>query len=88
MNLGFAYAAVGDLKQALSAFHQAVMIARQAGSPLISVISLSHIAELQMYQGQLAAAQTTYEQALRLASDKTGRHLPIAGMPLIGLGEL
>lgn len=87
-NLGFAFVAIGDLDQALKALHQAVKMAKQAGSPLISAISLSHIAEIQIAQGHLRAAEITYEQALRLASDKSGRRLPIAGMPLIGIGEL
>jgi LuxR family maltose regulon positive regulatory protein len=88
MILGFAFTAVGDLEQSLNIFHQAVQIARQGDSPLISVISLSHIAELQIHQGNLEAARATYEHALSLSSDKSGKRLPIAGMPLIGLGEI
>jgi LuxR family maltose regulon positive regulatory protein len=87
-NLGFAFAAVGDLEQAIRSLRQAAQIAQQAGSPLIRVISLAHIAELQVAQGQLKMAQATYEQALNIASDKVGKRLPIAGMPLIGLGEI
>lgn len=87
-NLGFACAAVGDAEQAIRVFHEAAAIARQANSPLVSVISLSHIAELQVAQGHLRAAHVTYKRALELATDAAGKRLPIAGMPLIGLAEL
>ena len=41
-----------------------------------------------MLQGKLRAARSLYQQALDLAVDEKGAPLPIAGMALIGLGEL
>ncbi len=87
-NMGFAYTASGDLEESMAALQKAVQIANQASIPLISVISLSHIAELKISQGHLSTAERYYIQALDLATDQSGKHYAIAGMPLIGLGEI
>jgi LuxR family maltose regulon positive regulatory protein len=55
---------------------------------MIATLALSHHAELHMMRGKLRAAEALYEQALALAVDDEGESLPIAGMALIGLGEL
>ncbi len=67
---------------------QVIRMSQEIGNPLIAVAALSHQARLQMRQGRLQLAHATLEQALQLATDPQGRHLPIASEALIGLGDL
>jgi LuxR family maltose regulon positive regulatory protein len=63
-------------------------IGQRAGNAMAAVSALSHLAEMEMSQAHLSQAKDTFEQALMLAQDQHGRRLPVAGMPLIGLGEV
>ena len=85
---GFSHLWLGDFEAASQALEQAAEIGQEAGNVMIAVTALCHRAELHLLQGELQAARRRYEQALELAVDGEGAPLPIAGMALIGLGEL
>lgn len=86
--LGFSCMWRDDLDGASQAFDQAIQISQEAGNVMIATLALCHCAEVHMMQGKLRAARSLYEQAMALAVDDKGAPLPIAGMALIGLGEL
>jgi LuxR family transcriptional regulator, maltose regulon positive regulatory protein len=85
---GFSYLWLGDFEAARQALEQAAEIGQEAGNVMIAVTALCHRSELHLLQGELRAARRRYEHALELAVDGEGAPLPIAGMALIGLGEL
>jgi len=55
---------------------------------LLAVIGLSNLGELRFKQGRLREAEEVFTRALDRATDVGGQRLPIAGEPLIWLGEL
>jgi len=55
---------------------------------LLSVIGLCNLGELRVKQGRLREAERTFRRALNRAQDAAGERLPIAGEPLMWLGEL
>jgi LuxR family maltose regulon positive regulatory protein len=87
-NLGMAHLMRGDLETGAQILENLARIGQRAGNAMAAVSALSHLAEIEMSQAHLFRAREIYEQALTLAQDRHGRRLPIAGMPLIGLGEL
>jgi LuxR family maltose regulon positive regulatory protein len=87
-NLGFSHLWHGDFAAASRALEQAIRMGRSTGNVMIAVVAACHLAEIRMMQGHLAEARALYEQAQGWAIDEEGRRLPIAGMALIGLGEL
>ena len=78
----------GDLEAGIQALDEVARMSQETGNVMIAVAALSHLAKLRMRQGLLHEAKAIYEQALALAVDKQGQRLPIAGEPLMGLGEL
>ena len=54
----------------------------------LSVMGLSNLGELRLKQGRLCEAERLFDQALARATDRQGRRVPIAGVPLTWLGEL
>jgi LuxR family maltose regulon positive regulatory protein len=86
--LGLNYMYQGDVKAATPALEEAARIGQQVGNFMNAVLALCHLAELSMIQGRLYEARARYEQALELVLDDRGREWPVAGVPLIGLGEL
>jgi LuxR family maltose regulon positive regulatory protein len=87
-NLGMSYMLSGDLQAGTQIFDQAISTAQQSGNVMIAVSALCHLAELNMSQANLSEAENLYQQALPLATDERGQLRPIAGLALIGLGEL
>jgi LuxR family maltose regulon positive regulatory protein len=55
---------------------------------LLAVVGLCHLGELRVKQGRLREAERFFERALSWATDAGGDRLPVAGEPLIWLGEL
>jgi LuxR family maltose regulon positive regulatory protein len=86
--LGLSHLYSGDIVAATQALDEAARTSQQAGNLMNAVLALCHLAELSTLQGRLYAAKARYEQARELAVDGHGRPLPIAGMALIGLGQL
>jgi LuxR family maltose regulon positive regulatory protein len=52
------------------------------------VMILCELAEMRLRQLQVKEAEKLYHQALSIATDQDGNLLPIAGGPLIGLGDV
>jgi LuxR family maltose regulon positive regulatory protein len=86
--LGLNYMFGGDVAAAIRAFDETARIGQQAGNLVITVLSLTHLAELAHIQGELGRATALYERALQTATDERGRPKPIAGLALIGLGQV
>jgi LuxR family maltose regulon positive regulatory protein len=70
------------------ALEEAARAGQQAGNVMVAVMALCALAELCAALTQLPRAAELYRQALDLAAGERGQPLPIAGMALIGLGEL
>ncbi len=87
-NLGLAYEFSGEGGAAVNALTEAVTLSREQENIHILPIAMSHLGLLQMLQGHLHQAQKTYQQALQLATEVTGRASPLAGIAEIGLGNL
>jgi LuxR family maltose regulon positive regulatory protein len=78
----------GDILAATQAFEEAVRISQQTGNLMIRVLALCHLAQLSQLKGRLNEARSFYEQAFELAVDDRGRPRSVAGIALIGLGDL
>ena len=78
----------GNLVGGTQTLGEIVRMSQEAGNVMIAVMTTCTLAELHMTQGRLGQAKATYHQALELATDDQGQRLPIAGLALIGLGEL
>ncbi|MEW6228258.1 MAG: LuxR C-terminal-related transcriptional regulator [Bacillota bacterium] len=88
-NLGvITYMMGGDLETASRCFEEAVRLGRQVGNSMMAVVALCQLAEICIAYGQLHKARAQYELALESAVDEKGQRLPVAAMPLMGLGEL
>lgn len=86
--MGVSYALRGDMVRGNQTLDEAIRLSQRAGNLMTAVMGLCTFAETRMSQARLLEAKTIYEQALKLATDNSGTYLPIAGMALIGLGEL
>jgi LuxR family maltose regulon positive regulatory protein len=86
--LGGAYWSRGDVVASQRAFAQARATALKSGYPVMAVPSNCYVAEQQTKRGQLHTALATYQEALGWATVANGRLLPVAGFPLIKLGDL
>jgi LuxR family maltose regulon positive regulatory protein len=86
--LGLNYMYQGDVEAATPALEEAARISQQVGNFMNAVLALCHLAELCIVQGRLYEARARYEQALELVVDDRGHKWPVAGVPVIGLGEL
>jgi LuxR family maltose regulon positive regulatory protein len=86
--LATSYVSEGNVATGLQLLEDLGRKSHEAGNVLIAVMVLCNMAELSLRQGGLRQAQTLYQQALDQAIDAQGQRLPIAGMALIGLGEL
>ncbi len=80
--------AEGDLKAGVQALEDAVRMGRRAGNIMSTVMAKCIIGEVQVMQGNLADAEATYREALAWGSNSRGRPLPIAGMAMVGLGDI
>ncbi len=87
-NLGLVYMLTGDVGTAEPVFEEAVRVGRDTGNLMLTVIGLNRLAELHVTLGQLREAKTYYDWILELAVDARGNLSPIAGVALVGLGDL
>ncbi|GAB4201185.1 MAG: LuxR C-terminal-related transcriptional regulator [Roseiflexaceae bacterium] len=85
---GYPPAFRGDIGLATQAFERAAQIGRDSGSPLIVLLALCQLADLQVLQGRLRQAVTTYEQARAELTSHQRTRLTLEGLVLIGQGEL
>ncbi|MGD2158875.1 MAG: tetratricopeptide repeat protein [Anaerolineales bacterium] len=87
-NQAFYYLLKGEVAEGITALEESFRMGQQIGNPALSVMALSNLAEIHMYQGKLFKAKEQFQQALKLGVDSSGHPLPIAGMAMLGLGEL
>jgi LuxR family maltose regulon positive regulatory protein len=78
----------GDIVGSTQALDRIATASQEAGNVMIAVMTTCSLAELHLTRGQLGKAREIYQRALELATDERGQRLPIAGMALIGLGEI
>ncbi len=88
LSLSAAYLVADETVAGLQALEDATRSSRKAGNVMVAVVGLCTLAENYKKRGQLRKAQALFQQALDLAVDGRGQRLPIAGEPLMGLGEL
>jgi LuxR family maltose regulon positive regulatory protein len=86
--LGGAFWSLGEVVASQRAFAQARATALRSGTPVMAVPSNCYIAEQQTKRGKPQEAWATYREALAWATTSNGRRLPVAGFPLIKLGDL
>jgi LuxR family maltose regulon positive regulatory protein len=87
-NLGITHLMRGETETALHYLNESAKTGQKVGNVMSAVRALSNLAGLCMLQGQLTKAESIYKQALEFATDADGSRLPIAGNPLLGLGQL
>lgn len=85
-NLALAYEFSGDTREAVTTFERTIKLLREDANPHILPMAISHLAQLQVVQGQLRAARRTYEIALEAAQESP--HSPLNGIAYTGLGIL
>jgi LuxR family maltose regulon positive regulatory protein len=86
--LGLAQMYGGDFVAATQALEETARIGQKGGNAMNTVLALCHLAEISLVQGRLQEAKRRYEQAIESARGGRGELLPIAGMALIGLGQM
>ncbi|MDY7042269.1 MAG: LuxR family transcriptional regulator, partial [Chloroflexota bacterium] len=86
--LGGVHILRGDVTAAGEAMAQASTIGQRGGNVHVAVPALNALAEIQAQQGQLHLAWATAQEAVHLASDPSGKPLPIAGGAISALAEL
>jgi LuxR family maltose regulon positive regulatory protein len=86
--LGMCHLVSRDFETGRRLLDEAARISQKAGNVMIAVMTLCNLAELHMAEGHLDRARETYGQALERATSPQGRRFPVAGMALIGLGDL
>ena len=83
----FSYVSDGDLRANKQALAESAKAGLATGNLTIAVGALCQLARLSARQGHLRRAESLYQQALDTAVDGQ-QQLPIAGLALLGLGEL
>lgn len=86
--LGRAYRLRGDLAAAAQAYAAAATLGGRTNNPMAVLSGLCSQAALYEVLGQLHEAERLQQAAIALAIDETGRRVPLAGIPLLGLGKL
>jgi LuxR family maltose regulon positive regulatory protein len=87
-NLGVSHLLSGHIEAASQSLEQAAQASQRAGNLMVAVMALCTLAELRAALTELPCARDLYARALDLATVEAGKPLPIAGLALIGLGEL
>ena len=86
--LSATYRAAGDSTQVIDVLEESGRAARQHGYRSLAVSISTYLGHEQASLGQLHAAWNTYTEAVDLAVSPSGRRLPVAGYPLVKLGDL
>jgi LuxR family maltose regulon positive regulatory protein len=80
--------ALGQIEAGIQLMEQTSRVSQRSGNRTATVLILSELAEMRLRQFQVREAEKLYHQALNIASEQDGKLLPIAGGPLIGLGDV
>jgi LuxR family maltose regulon positive regulatory protein len=86
--LGGAYWALGDALQSEQAFGVARAAVSKARHTSIAVGPIGYGGIQQVKQGRLQDAMASFQDALRMATLSDGRETPVAGFPLVRLGDV
>jgi len=87
-DMALAYEFSAQVSAASQAFADAAELSRERRNQFIVLMAMSHLAQLQVLQGQLREAEKTYRQALQWGTEIAGPSSPIVGFAHIGLGNL
>jgi len=87
-DMALAYEFGGQVSAASQAFADAAESSREQRNQFILLMAMSHLAQLQVLQGQLREAEKTCRQALQWGTEVAGPSSPIVGFAHIGLGNL
>jgi len=87
-NLGLAHELSGNGISSQKAVEEAAALRSAQKNANILTMSIAHLGQLQMLQGNLYQAEKTYQQALKLGAEVTGQQTPLAAIAEIGLGNL
>ncbi len=88
ITLGAAHGSRGDVVAAQQAYAEASASARKRGYRTLSVSATCYLGMAQAKQARLHEAFETYREAQEQAIGPDGQQLPIAGFPLVKLGDL
>lgn len=87
-NLAMAPVESDDLVAARDALAEVARKGQKAGNVTVTVGALCAIAKFSTVFGRIHEAADIYKRALKMAMDRNGECLPIAGGALVGLGDL
>lgn len=87
-NLGIQMETVGELQRAIQVFRDASELARIDHNHHIFLLSLGHLANVQMQLGDFEMAHQTFEEALLQATELDSSDSPFAALAYAGLGWL
>jgi LuxR family maltose regulon positive regulatory protein len=86
--MGDAYLFIGDMEKASLFYEEACDLSRKIGNVFISLMSLDTLAFIYQFQGSLHEAERIFQEAIRLGTDKSGKHSILLGGPLIGYSDV
>jgi len=89
LNLGTAYALLGELKESQQFFEEACALGQQGGNYYAALTAISYLATIQTKKGHLHQAAKINRQAIQLGTEwGGGQPLPATGQAYLGLGRL
>ncbi|MCP4937290.1 MAG: helix-turn-helix transcriptional regulator, partial [bacterium] len=86
--LGGAYWALGDVVAAEKTFALAAEHGRRVGDRMLTIPASCYVGIQQSKRGRLHEAWATYQEAREQSVRADGRPMPVAGFPLIKMGDL
>lgn len=86
--LANAYLSEYEVTSGVRALEEVAQESQRTGNTMLAALVYSNLAELSRKLGQLHQAQDYFLQAIDLATDAEGHHLPVASRPLSGLSDL
>ncbi len=86
--LGGVYYLQQDFPQAISTMQEASQLGKQAGNIHVAVSALSSAGDLLYQQGDLAASESAYQQAIQLGTARNGQPMPVTASVYSGLATL
>jgi LuxR family maltose regulon positive regulatory protein len=78
----------GEIEGAVKFFEEVAQVSRKNHNLWLLVASLRRLAELAIAAGRLDQAKRHFERIMKVAVDGHGKSIPVAGIALIGLGDL
>jgi LuxR family maltose regulon positive regulatory protein len=85
---GVSGASKQNLEGAGKVYKDLLVVFREQGTTMLTVMTASQLGRLQTRLGKLREAEATLMEALEASRDRQGNLLPIAGEALMGMGEL